>query len=522
MEKKQSLSVSVTKGRGSLNHNNREFITKNVDADRIKDNITYTKQTIEEAYEACFGKAVEEYDTKQKRKDRKIGSAKEYLEKIRHSGNKEKEFYEIVVQVGNMQDCPVGSELGDAAKKILDDYMLSFAERNPNLYVFNAVMHLDEKTPHLHIDYIPIAREYKQGMMARNSLDKALKEMGIEVEGKVNKHNNRNKCWQEKEKSVIEDIMGRYDIKRTADKGLHREHMTVEQYKATVEQIHNEVKSMPGKIEETSIPFNKTKVMVEKAELEKLEKRSKLSMAHEKAAKELIKESKDELKQIADMKEEAVRYREKSKQSLSAAFSKSEEILSWTEDKAEGILETARNELTFAEQEKEKYIEKYNEQLELNERYEKLKEKQAASEKTIDALRNNIRILRIEKSEIKQELDCLKKSVDEKIKAATEPLQNTVSELKARLNQIYHVMGEIVKAVGMLAYDDTSYKASYNANLNSRHKGLINAVCKYASDCARLHGYDEIAKDMEEHIGISPGVKGYLQKERKRDRGMSL
>ena len=239
MEKKQSLSVSVTKGRGSLNHNNREFVTKNVDTKRIKDNITYTKQAIEEAYDLCFGKAVEEYDERQKRKDRKIGSAKDYLEKIRHSGNKEKEFYEIVVQVGNMQDCPVGSELGDVAKKILDDYMLSFSERNPNLYVFNAVMHLDEKTPHLHIDYIPIAREYKQGMMARNSLDKALKEMGVEVEGKVNKHNNRNKCWQEQEKNEIEDIMGRYDIKRTADKGLHREHMTVDQYKATVEQIHN-------------------------------------------------------------------------------------------------------------------------------------------------------------------------------------------------------------------------------------------------------------------------------------------
>ena len=249
MEKKQSLSVSVTKGRGSLNHNNREFVTKNVDTNRIKDNIIYTKQTLESAYEVCFGNAVEEYDAKQKRKGRKIGSAKDYLEKIRHSGNKEKEFYEIVVQVGNMQDCPVGSELGDMAKKILDDYMLSFSERNPNLYVFNAVMHLDEKTPHLHIDYIPIAREYKQGMMARNSLDKALKEMGVEVEGKVNKHNNRNKCWQEQEKNVIEDIMGRYDIKRTADKGLNREHMTVDQYKATVEQIHNEVKSMPRQIE---------------------------------------------------------------------------------------------------------------------------------------------------------------------------------------------------------------------------------------------------------------------------------
>ena len=517
MEKKQSLSVSVTKGRGSLNHNNREFVTKNVDTKRIKDNITYTKQAIEEAYDLCFGKAVEEYDERQKRKDRKIGSAKDYLEKIRHSGNKEKEFYEIVVQVGNMQDCPVGSELGEVAKKILDDYMLSFSERNPNLYVFNAVMHLDEKTPHLHIDYIPIARGYKQGMMARNSLDKALKEMGVEVEGKVNKHNNRNKCWQEQEKNVIEDIMGRYDIKRTADKGLHREHMTVDQYKATVEQIHNEVKSMPRQIEESSVPFSKTKVMVEKSELEKLEKRSRLSMAHEKAAKELIKEGKEELKQIAEMKEEAAQNRERSKESLSAAQNRSEEILSLTEYKAEGILRSAEIQRNAVKRYKEDYIEKYNEQLELNERYEKLQEKYEAREDTIDKLNVKIERLTHEKLEVQWELEMLKKAFEKKLKAATEPLNKKIEELKDTVKQAYGYLACVVKAAGMLVYSEDAYRA----NLTTKQRNLIDALSKYVSVRARDHGFDDIADDVDKHVNISNGILELLPKEKKRDKGMS-
>lgn len=523
MEKKQFLSVLVTKGRGSLNHNNREFITKNVDADRINNNITYIRQTIEEAYEVCFRGAVDEYNAKQKRKDRMISGAESYREKIQHSGNNEKEFYEVVVQVGNMQDCPVGSELGEEAKAILDEYMRSFTERNPNLYVFNAVMHLDEKTPHLHIDYIPIAREYKQGMKARNSLDKALKEMGIEVEGKVNKHNNRNKCWQEREKKVIEDIMGRHDIKRTADKGLHRQHMTVEQYKAVVEQVHNEVKNMPKQIEETPMLLSKTKVVVGKAELEKLEKRAKLSMDHEKAAKKLIKEGRDELKQIEELKEEAIKDREESRQCLADAQTKRDEIIADTEKKAAAMLRRSEVNCVATELEKERYIKMYNEQIHLNERYEELKSKQAESEKTITHLNSDIRHLRRDVCDLQFQNKKLKDSIEEKIKQATEPLQNKISELKDRMRQIYHVMGEIVKAVGLLAYDKTSYKATYNANLLPHQVGLIDAVEKYASNCARREGFDELAKDMDETVGLSPQIKSYLPKpERKRDRGMSL
>ena len=193
-------SISVVKGKGSLNHNNREFVTDNVDRNRIKDNITYKCESLEDAYRHCFDEAIRNYNAKQKRADRQIDGVAGYMEQIRTSKNGEKLFYENLIQVGNMRDSGVGMEQGEVCKQVLDEYMRGFQERNPNLYVFNAVMHLDEQTPHLHIDYIPVAHGYKNGLQARNSLDRAFREQG--VDGKSNKYENRTIAWQNGEKRL--------------------------------------------------------------------------------------------------------------------------------------------------------------------------------------------------------------------------------------------------------------------------------------------------------------------------------
>ena len=213
-------SISVCKGRGSMAHNNREFITENVDQSRTKDNITYKKETLEQAYEKCFGQAIAEYNERQKRADRKIDGIDGYMAQIRNSKNGEKLFYEVVVQVGNMEDSHVGTERGEVCKQILDRYMREFEERNPNLYLFNAVLHMDEQTPHLHIDYIPLAHGYKQGLSVRNSLDRAFGEQGIE--GKSNKYENRTIAWQREQKDQIEVIMREYGLERAEERGLDR------------------------------------------------------------------------------------------------------------------------------------------------------------------------------------------------------------------------------------------------------------------------------------------------------------
>lgn len=280
------LSVSVCKGKGSLRHNNRVFYADNIDKSRTKDNIVYKNESLEIAYKNCFEKAIEEYNTKQKRKDRKIDGVKGYIEQIKNSGNGEKLFYESIIQVGNMQDCGVGTDNWDKCKLILDKYMKNFEKRNPNLYVFNAVLHLDESTPHLHIDYIPIANGYTRGLQTRNSLDRALKQQGIE--GKANKYENSTITWQNREKKNVATIMKEFNLKKTKDRGLKAKHKSIEYYKSVINDIKNEVKEMDKQIEYDEKIFNKEKVTVKKSDLIKLEKRAKLSIVHENAAKEII------------------------------------------------------------------------------------------------------------------------------------------------------------------------------------------------------------------------------------------
>ena len=157
--------------------------------------------------------------------------------------------------------------------------MQDFSERNPNLYVFNAVLHMDEATPHLHIDYIPVAHGYQKGLQVRNSLDKALKEQGID--GKATKRGNSTQNWQEREKNELERIMNKYSIERAEDTGINRKHMSIDQYKAVAEQIANEVRYVPEEIEKAPVLLNKERVSVKKSDLEQLEQRARLSVVHE-------------------------------------------------------------------------------------------------------------------------------------------------------------------------------------------------------------------------------------------------
>ena len=135
-------------GKGSIRHNNRDFTAENVDAERTKNNITYCNENIKDVYYKLFNEALVKFNARQTRKDRMID---DYYEKIR-TGKQEKLFHEVILQIGNFEDMHATSENGQLSKTILDKYMKTFQERNPNLYVFSAHLHMDESTPHLHID----------------------------------------------------------------------------------------------------------------------------------------------------------------------------------------------------------------------------------------------------------------------------------------------------------------------------------------------------------------------------------
>ena len=171
----KKFSISFRIDDGVISHNNREFVASNVVKERISDNIVYKREDIKDKYNELFSKALEEYNAKQKRADRKID---DYYKKIK-SSKKEKPFQEIVVQVGDVENCGLGTENFEDAKKVLDEFMRDFEKRNPNMIVFNAVMHLDEATPHLHIDFIPICHTHKQGLSTSVSFRGALNEQGL-------------------------------------------------------------------------------------------------------------------------------------------------------------------------------------------------------------------------------------------------------------------------------------------------------------------------------------------------------
>ncbi|MCR5201371.1 MAG: plasmid recombination protein [Saccharofermentans sp.] len=230
-------TISFVKGKGSINHNNRDFIASNVDANRSAMNVTYIKKPIEQAYEEIFGDAVREYNAKQKRNDRKIDN---YLSKIKTSKNNEKIFYENVVQIGKRDDTGILDEDGNItdeallAKEILDEYARTFQERNPNLILFNSVLHMDEATPHLHMDYIPVAHGYKTGLSTRNSLAKGLQEMGIEPA--KGKNDNETMHWQQRERDYLTDLCRKRGLE-IGVLGIKREDYSIPEYKAAMREV---------------------------------------------------------------------------------------------------------------------------------------------------------------------------------------------------------------------------------------------------------------------------------------------
>lgn len=238
-------TISMMVGKGSLNHNNRTFIAKNVDRERSKGNKVYVKENIKKVYHTLFNEALEAYNAKQGRADRRIDN---YYEKIRTS-KQEKLFHELIVQIGNRDDTNCDMMESVYAQSALEEYMMGFQERNPNLWVFNAVMHLDEETPHLHIDYVPFSTGNERGLSTKVSLKGALKAQGFVGTGRFDTEWKR---WVESEKQCLAEIMERHQME-WLQKGTHEKHLSVYDFekkmrKAEVEELEQEISGQRDKI----------------------------------------------------------------------------------------------------------------------------------------------------------------------------------------------------------------------------------------------------------------------------------
>ena len=211
-------------GKGSVNHNDRKFTAENVDKERTQNNITYCNENIRTVYHKLFDDAVKRHNERQTRSDRQITN---YYKKISQESKQEKPFQEIIVQIGDKDNMGAMTENGQLAKKILDEYMKGFQDRNPNLYVFSAHLHMDEATPHLHIDFVPFTTGSKRGLDTRVSMKGALKQQGFIGTGRSDTERAQ---WAESEKEALSKIMIKHGIE-WEQKGTHEKHKTVSEFK---------------------------------------------------------------------------------------------------------------------------------------------------------------------------------------------------------------------------------------------------------------------------------------------------
>ncbi len=234
--------VSMPQGKGSQMHNRRDYeqigraIPDNIDTALSGQNLTLVDRDIHEAYDEFFGQALQEYNDRQKRADRKIY---DYYEHISKSKNGENLFYEDVLQWGKKEDFEAHPELRETVKECLVEYVKGFETRNPSLKLIGAYIHMDEASPHLHLDYVPVAHGYTRGLSVRNSLDRAMKEMGYLPE-KESRKNNATKLWKEHERAYFGSICLSRGLEVEAERSA-RGSLSVDEYKAAKEAMLAEV-----------------------------------------------------------------------------------------------------------------------------------------------------------------------------------------------------------------------------------------------------------------------------------------
>ena len=221
-------TISGMTGRGSIRHNNREFTAANVDRERSAQNVVFVNENLKQVYHELFDEALETYNAGKKKTRDKIP---DYYKHIQQS-KQEKLFHEAIFQIGNLNDCGCGSEGGQRAAEVLTEFAKTFQARNPHLRVFNMVLHMDEATPHLHVDFVPVATEQTRGLSTRVSMKQALKQQGFTGLGRKQ---TEWKAWMEREKDALTEIAQRHEFE-IISLGSNRRHMDLPEYRAAIRE----------------------------------------------------------------------------------------------------------------------------------------------------------------------------------------------------------------------------------------------------------------------------------------------
>lgn len=191
----RGMTGSISKGDTAPKHNTRESYLEgheptdlewiaehleelsekepNIDFMKTHKNVVIENRRIEDVYRECFGAAAEAYSAKQVEKGHPERQIHDYLEHVRKD-KKLNEMYEFVVQCGNMDDHLTDEQSIAIYKQWLKDFKEKYGKQ---FAVKQAIIHLDEATPHMHVEVVPVA-ESKRGLSVQNSLNKAVKQAG--------------------------------------------------------------------------------------------------------------------------------------------------------------------------------------------------------------------------------------------------------------------------------------------------------------------------------------------------------
>ena len=299
-------TISFMTGKGSVNHNSRKFHAKNTDSERSCLNVEYCNENVKDVYHELFDEALAWYNEKQTRSDRRID---DYYEKIR-SGKQEKPFHEIILQIGDKDNMGVKTENGQLAAKVLDKYMRDFQRRNPTLRVFRAYLHMDEATPHLHIDFVPYTTGSKRGLDTRVSLKQALSALGFK--GGTRRETELNQ-WVAYEKEQLAAVMLEHGIE-WEKKGTHEKHLSVLDFEK--KEWAKEVAELEQSISDGKERLSDIQIQHRKAVQETEQIRQKGEAIRQKG--EAIRQEVSELSETSDLlKEQATTLAEDKKKLLS-------------------------------------------------------------------------------------------------------------------------------------------------------------------------------------------------------------
>lgn len=465
--------MSIAKGRGYLNHNDRSIdrvSEKSWDPESSRKNVICRNIPIQDAYNQIFGKALSEYNQRQIDVNHPERQIKNYYDHISRS-KQEKPFYEFVVAFGNMND--KDTEIYPVLQRCLDEYITNFDERNPNFKVFQKIVHLDEKgIDHAHLDFIPVSTHNKRGLSVKNSFRGALKEMGYT--GKT-----AFLDWRQSEEKYMAEILERHGLEFERGSGRD-EHLNVRQYQAEAREINRLAQQKLKNMELPSIPEPEIKTNpITKSESVKLSKAEF-----------------DKIKQVIDYQQTQITSLEAQKSDLSAKLKNVELELDTARKKPymrenETLTQELKKESDFSEK--------------LTKKYEKLGNECVELRKSCNKLKKEVSNLHQENNDLKKE----NSSQFRKIKELERKISDISLDFHYKLTRAYVSIKTIVQAVGMLKYDkDEGYGIE---NITDKQERLIDGVSEYGSALAKENEYPELAKQMDKKVGIDESIESFVK-----------